>query len=252
MRESKLIWAVFYLLLKVLRWSFWAVIDGNIGKVCPTWILKTQSAFVRFDMIRIDSASVWLSGGKENPQMLGTRISSSTTTWVGISGSIDMKPSEHVFLLHRSLAHCDERHDMFRDSTIDFYLRIRKQFFVKVLPSQIRSFAIICDHPRRWSLLHIFSSKQGWHNRHGWAVWRCHAKEVGKDMDLEESSNRRIGHVSFVEQVIPLILSFLEDTHSNSPLGSWWDCYVCMSFRLTEQLKVNLKHRRVQHIRIVP
>jgi len=94
-------------------------------------------------MIRIDSASVWLSGGKENPQMLGTRISSSTTTWVGISGSIDMKPSEHVFLLHRSLAHCDERHDMFRDSTIDFYLRIRKQFFVKVLPSQIRSFATI-------------------------------------------------------------------------------------------------------------
>ena len=71
-------------------------------------------------------------------------------------------------------------------------------------------------------------------------------------MDLEESSNRRIGDVSFVEQVIPVILSFLEDTHSNSPLGSWSDCYVCMSFRLTEQLKVNLKHRRVQHIRIVP
>ena len=40
MRESKLIWAVFYLILKVLRWSFWAVIDGNIGKVCPTWRLR--------------------------------------------------------------------------------------------------------------------------------------------------------------------------------------------------------------------
>ena len=50
-------------------------------------------------------------------------------------------------------------------------------------------------------------------------------------MDLEESSNRRIGDVSFVEQVILVILSFLEDTHSNSPLGSWSDCYVCMSFR---------------------